>query len=170
MDTRNPAPHTAGRRNRLRRWLYRDGRPHLLARLMNRITALQFSTGVLAPRHWVTLEVAGRRSGRLASCPVVVASYQGERYLVSMLGENASWVRNVRAAGGRAVLRHGGREAVRLEEVDAGARAPILKRYLAVAPGARAHVPVEPTAPLEAFERIAARFPVFHVAPDRPGR
>ncbi|OLT01354.1 hypothetical protein BJF90_32370 [Pseudonocardia sp. CNS-004] len=40
------------------------------------------------------------------------------------------------------MLRHGRREAVRLLEVDAGARAPILRRYLAVAPGARAHLPV----------------------------
>jgi hypothetical protein len=56
---------------------------------------------------------------------VVVADYEGERYHVAMLGQEANWVKNVRAGGGRAVLRHGRREAVRLEEVDAGARAPI---------------------------------------------
>ncbi|HEY5990269.1 MAG TPA: hypothetical protein VIV12_28370 [Streptosporangiaceae bacterium] len=73
--------------------------------------------------------------------PVVVADYGGERYLVATLGQKADWVRNIRAAGGRVVLRHGRREAVRLEEVDPAARAPILRRYLAVAPGARAHLP-----------------------------
>ena len=31
----------------------------------------------------------------------------GERYLVSMLGNDAAWVRNLRAADGSAVLRHG---------------------------------------------------------------
>lgn len=54
-----------------------------------------------------------------------------------MLGEDANWVRNVRAAGGRAVLRHGRREAVMLEDVEPAQRAPVLRRYLAVAPGAR---------------------------------
>jgi hypothetical protein len=70
---------------------------------------------------------------------VVVADHEGERYLVAMLGEGVNWVSNVRASGGQAVLRHAGREAVRLEEVDPGDRAPILKRYLQLAPGARGH-------------------------------
>lgn len=95
--------------------------------------------------------------------PVVIADYEGERYLVSMLGENANWVRNVRAAGGVAVLRHGGRKAVRLEEVPVDARPAILRRYLAVAPGARPHIPVDRHAPLEEFERIALQVPVFRI-------
>jgi hypothetical protein len=94
----------------------------------------------------------------------MVADYQGERYLVAMLGEGTNWVSNVRAAAGRAVLRHGPREAVRLEEVDPRARAPILRRYLQVAPGARPHIPVDRRAPLAEFERIAALYPVFHVS------
>ncbi|MCP6291665.1 hypothetical protein NL468_28735, partial [Klebsiella pneumoniae] len=90
----------------------------------------------------------------------VLTRHDGERYPVSMLGEGTNWVRNVRAAGGRAVLRHGHREDVVLEEVDPGVRAPILKRYLALAPGARAHIPVDRHAPLSQFEEIATRFPV----------
>jgi hypothetical protein len=111
----------------------------------------------------VTLEVPGRRTGRLISAPLVVADYEGERYLVAMLGQDANWVRNVRAADGRAVLRHGRRETVRLDEVDPGARAPILRRYLAVAPGARAHLPINRRAPLEEFDRIAPQIPVFRI-------
>jgi hypothetical protein len=61
-----------------------------------------------------------------------------------MLGANVNWVRNLKAAGGHAVLRHGRREHVRLEEVEPGARAPILRRYLEVAPGARPHIPGRP--------------------------
>jgi hypothetical protein len=110
--------------------------------------------------------VRGRRTGRATSFPVVVADYQGERYLVAMLGEGVNWVANVRAAGGQAVLRHGRREAVRLEEVDPAARAPILQRYLQVAPGARSHVPVDWRAPLAEFERIASQYPVFRVRVD----
>ena len=149
---------------RPKRWMYRGGHPGALARAMNRASALQFSVGHLAPKRAVTMEVAGRRSGRVLSFPVVVADYHNERYLVSMLGKDANWVRNVRAAGGRVVLRHGGREAVRLEEVDAGARAPILRRYLEVAPGARPHIPVDRRAPLEEFERIAEEYPVFRIS------
>jgi hypothetical protein len=154
--------------HRIDRWLYRGGRPGRLARVMNRQSALAASAG-LAPRRMVTLEVPGRRTGRRISLPLVVADYEGERYLVSMLGPDANWVRNVRAADGRAVLRHGRREAVRLEEVEVGDRAPVLRRYLALAPGARPHLPVDRRAPLEEFTRIADRVPVFRVRPDRPG-
>jgi deazaflavin-dependent oxidoreductase (nitroreductase family) len=121
-----------------------------------------FETGIW-PQRATVLEVRGRRSDRAISFPVVIADYEGERYLVSMLGENANWVRNVRAAGGVAVLRHGGRRAVRLEEVPADARPAILRRYRAVAPGARPHIPVDRHAPLEEFERIALQVPVFRI-------
>jgi hypothetical protein len=157
--------------HRFDRWLYRGGRPNRLALVMNRISAIHFATGLLARSNWVTLEVPGRRTGRIISFPLVVADYQGERYLVSMLGENANWVRNVHAAGGRVTLLHGRREAVQLEEVEVGARAPILRRYLDLAPGGRAHVPVDRHAPLAEFDRIAGQFPVFriNVAPSQPG-
>jgi deazaflavin-dependent oxidoreductase (nitroreductase family) len=152
--------------HRLQRWMYRSGRPNRLARVLNATLAVPFAHGILVSRRWATLEVTGRRSGRTVSAPVVVADWQGERYLVSMLGQRANWVRNVRAAGGRAVLRRRGREAVRLEEVDPSERAPILRRYLQLAPGARPHIPVDRRAPLAEFERIADRYPVFRVVPD----
>ena len=160
-------PRSARWLHRFDRWMYRSGQPNPVARVLNRISAIQFSTGFLAPSHWVTLEVLGRRSGRVISFPLVVADYEGERYLVAMLGQNTNWVHNVRAARGRAVLRHRGRQAVRLEEVSPGARAPILRRYLALAPGARAHFPVDRHAPLEEFDRIGAQFPVFRITADR---
>ena len=84
-----------------------------------------------------------------------------------MLGDNSQWVRNVRASGGKAVLRSGGREEVRLVEISASERAPILKAYLQVAPAARPHVPVDVDAPLEEFEKIAAAFPVFRLFSNR---
>jgi hypothetical protein len=152
-----------------KRWLYRTGRPGALARVANRISAAQFSAGILSPARAVTLEVPGRRTGRLISFPVVVAEYEGGRYLMSMLGNDANWVRNVRAAGGRAVLRRGGREQVYLAEVEPGERGPILRRYLAAAPGARPHLPVDRRAPLAEFERIADHYPVFRIIPAAPG-
>jgi len=152
----------------LKRWVC-GGRPRSLARVMNRVSEIQFSAGLLSPKRAMALEVPGRRTGRIISFPIVVADYQGERYLVSMLGDDANWVRNVRAAGGRAVLRRRHRQDVELEEVDRDARAPILRRYLAVAPGARPHLPIDRRASLEEFERIAAEFPVFRVCVDPSG-
>lgn len=152
---------------RAERWLYPGSRPNGLARLLTRGWAIVHGTGLL-PRRFVTLEVPGRRTGRTLSFPLVVADYQGERYLVSMLGERSSWLRNVRAAGGRAVLRHGRREAVRLEEVDPDARAPIVRRYLSLAVGPRAFIPVDCKASLEAFQKVAPQVPVLHVRSERP--
>jgi hypothetical protein len=115
----------------------------------------------IAPNYFVTLEVVGRKSGKIVSFPLVLVVIKGERYLVSMLGDNTNWVRNVRAAGGKATLRHGVTEKVHLQEIAVEQRAPIIKAYLKVAPGARPHIPVGKDAPLEAFEQIAAQFPVF---------
>jgi hypothetical protein len=93
----------------------------------------------------------------------VIAEYEGQRYLVAMLGEESNWSRNVRATGGQAALTHRRREHVVLEEIDPSLRAPILQSYLEAAPGARAHFPVDRHAPLEQFERIAGQYPVFRI-------
>jgi deazaflavin-dependent oxidoreductase (nitroreductase family) len=152
-------------RGDFKRWLYRGQRPNGLARVLNRAWAALGAWGIAA-NYVVTLEVKGRQSGRPISLPLVLAVVEGQRYLVSMLGENVAWVRNVRAAGGKAVLRHGRREEVRLEEVPADQRATLLKAYLERAPGARPHVPVDKDAPLSEFEKTAATIPVFRVLSD----
>jgi len=132
--------------------------------VLNRWSAAVHSLGI-APNYLVTLEVPGRRSGRTIRLQLVMVVVEGERYLVSMLGENVHWVENIRAAGGNATLRHGRREAVRLEEVPADRRAPVLKAYVKRAPGARPRVLVQKDAPLAEFERAAPQFPVFRVIP-----
>jgi len=148
-----------------KRRLYPNGRPGALAGALNRMQATVHAIGIW-PSRLMTMEVPGRRTGRTVSFPVVAADYGGDRYFVAMLGEHSNWVRNVRAANGRVVLRHGRREQVRLVEVEVGARAPILRRYLECAPGARPHIPVDVHAPLAEFEQIAPQFPVFRVADD----
>lgn len=145
------------------RWMYERGRPNRLAAFLNRAWAWVGRMGVW--RRLVTLQVRGRSSGRLISFPLIVADYQGERYLVAMLGAKANWVANVRAAGGLAVLRHGRTELVQLEEVDPAARAPIIRRHLEVAPAARSFVPVDRRAPLAEFDAIAGQFPVYRIRP-----
>ncbi len=138
-------------------------RPMKLTQVMNRFVSWVASLG-LTSTDTVTLEVKGRRSGRVRSNPVTWVEHDGERYLVSPRGE-AEWVRNVRAAGGEAEIRRRGRERVRLEEVPAEERAPIIQAYLAkTARATRQHFGIDPKAELGEFEAIAARHPVFRIA------
>ena len=148
----------------LAKWLYRGGRPNRVASIMNRFSAAVHALGI-APNYLVTLEVRGRRSGRMISLPLVMVTIEGERYLVSMLGAEVDWVRNVKAAGGDVTLRHGRREEVHLEEVVANRRALVLKTYLKRAPGARPHLPIHKDAALSDFEQVSSQVPVFRVLP-----
>jgi deazaflavin-dependent oxidoreductase (nitroreductase family) len=151
---------------RVRQWLYRGQRPNWITKILNRAWAIVASRNATSSG-LVALEVVGRKSGRIVSFPLVMVIVDGQRYLVSMLGDNVQWVRNVRASGGKAVLRSGGREDIQLEEIPADQRAPILKAYLQIATGARPHVPVDKDAPLAEFEKIATTFPVFRLASNR---
>lgn len=147
---------------RFTRWMYRGGRPNALAKFLNRMSAWTNNLG-LTSRWMVTLEVTGRKSGKTVSLPLVMVTINGERYLVSMLGGETQWIKNLRAANGHAVVSTGRREPVILEDVPVEQRAPIIKEYLKHAPGARPHIPVDQGAPLAEFERIAPDYPVFRV-------
>jgi hypothetical protein len=94
---------------------------------------------------------------------VVVATVEGRRYLVSMLGPESNWVKNVEAADGTAILRHGLPESIRLVGVPPAERAPILREYVRVATSGRRHFPVAVGAPLSEFEAIAERYPVYRI-------
>lgn len=145
--------------------MYQGGRADPLARRLSLLWSVVLSAGLL-PRCWVALEVLGLRSGEIRRFPLGMADMGREWYLVSMLGENCNWVRNVRAADGRAVIHRRSRVPCRLIEVPVEERAPIIKRYLTKVPGGRPHIPVDRHAPLAEFRAIAARYPVFHVVPD----
>jgi deazaflavin-dependent oxidoreductase (nitroreductase family) len=146
------------------RLFYRGWRPTHLGRIINRLAAWWSSTGRSATFQQ-TLEVPGRTSGKLRSTPVAIAAVDGRRYLVSILGAESEWVKNVVAADGLAVLRHGGRERVRLVAVPPEERPPVLREYVRVAQSGRRHFPLEPDAPVSDFAAIAARYPVFRICP-----
>lgn len=147
------------------RAMYPGGRADRTARRFARLWAVVFGLGLL-PRRWVTLEVVGRRSGRVVRFPLGMADRDGQSYLVPMLGEHCNWVQNVRAADGRAVLRRRRAIACRLVELPVDERPPILKSFLEQVPGARPHIPVDRRAPVADFAAIASRYPVFRVVPD----
>ncbi len=139
-------------------------KPSALTRMSNKALGWLASIG-LTPAHMVTIEVKGRRSGHARSTVVNVVEYEGERYLVSPRGES-EWVRNVRAAGSEAVIRHRGRTKVKLLEIGATERAPIVKKYLKEnALATKTHFGIGPDAPLEEFQRIAELHPVFRIVP-----
>ena len=130
----------------------------------------------LTPSRWpgsacgtVILEVRGRRSGALRSLLVTWVEHQGGRYLVTMPGREPEWVRNMRAAGGAVTLRHGNhRDPVRLQELPASERAPVLQawyRFTSLSANPRRHFRLGRSAGIEEFERIAAAHPVFRVVP-----
>lgn len=145
------------------RAMYAGGRGNAAARRFSRFWSAAHASGLL-PRRWWTLEVPGRRTGRPTRFPLVAVDHDGAWYLVSMLGQNCNWVHNVRAAGGAAtIVRRRHRRPVRLVDVPVRERAPILRRYLALAPGGRPHIPVDRRAPLTEFAAVADRYPVFRV-------
>lgn len=156
----SPSATTVNRAQRLRA-LYPGGKPSPEAKAIHR----RFAAGPI-PRivpFAAVLVIRGRRSGKTIQVPLVIVRYRGSWYLVSMFGEASNWVKNLRAVNGDAVLIHGRRRAVRLIDVPAAVRAPIIKRYLLFAVGARPHMPVGWNEPLAAFEAVAAKYPVFLV-------
>jgi len=146
------------------RLFYRGWRPTRLGRWVNAVQCWYSGLG-LPPHFQVALEVRGRRSGRARAKAVVVATVDGERYLVSMLGRHSDWVSNVEAAQGSAVIRHGRRRQVHLVPVPTGQRAPVLREYVRLATSGRQHFPVGPGAPLSEFESIAEVYPVYRIDP-----
>ena len=151
------------------RFYYRNWRPTLFGRLWTRVWAWATSLGLL-PDTLVTLLVPERSSGRLIGHVLVPVVYEGERYLVSMLGDSSNWVVDQRATGGNAFLKRGRTEAVMLVEVPPEQRPPILKAWCQIATSGRQHLPVVHDAPLPEFAAIAADYPVFRIDPARVGR
>jgi len=78
-------------------WFYKNGKATALGQAFSGFWAAWASLG-LRPRRQVGLEVKGRTTGDAHTIALVVANFEGEEYLVSMLGQ-CEWVRNARAAG-----------------------------------------------------------------------
>ena len=146
------------------RYFYRDWRPTRLGRIWSRMYAWVAGLG-LTPPVLTTLQVRDHDTDRLESTVLVAANYQGQRYLVSMLGNGSGWVRNIRASNGQALIKRGPATKVNLTEIPTERRAPILKAWCQVATSGRKHLPIAPDAPVTAFEVIASDYPVFRIDP-----
>lgn len=128
-------------------------------------------TGLGLTRRTVTLEVHGRRSGEPRRVSLSITKYNNNRYLVALYGQ-ASWVKNVRAAQGKAVLISGERHSVNLIEIPLEDRAPVLLAYVqkrafshSGEDASRLFFGLGPNPSLAEMEAIAGRYPVFLIRP-----
>jgi deazaflavin-dependent oxidoreductase (nitroreductase family) len=125
------------------------------------------------------LTVPGRRTGRPVHVPLVVFSDGGNRYLVASYGI-VNWVRNLRAADGRAELRRGhSTEKITTVELPPEQAGPILRISLQNGPPGiprpivrifrrffvLPYLDVDLNSPVDDFVRSAVNHPVFRVQP-----
>ena len=139
-------------------------KPGAIDRIFGRTLAFLVWIG-LVHGHFYVLEVRGRRSGRTISLPVDPLDLDGQRYLVCARG-NSNWVRNARAAGEVVLVRALVRRRYTARELPPDIRLPILKAYLDRFAGeVQRFFPVPKGSAVEAFNDLAARYPVFVLQP-----
>jgi deazaflavin-dependent oxidoreductase (nitroreductase family) len=119
----------------------------------------------IGTQHVIT--VVGRKSGVPRSTPVSVVTLGDSRYVVS--GRGIAWVENARAAGWAQLERSRRRERVRLVELPAADRGPVLRAFWAQVPHGRPFIArilgLAPDADADAFEAAAPVCPVFRLEP-----
>src|SRR5262244_183254 len=139
-------------------------RPSAVERILGRGLVFFVRIGVVRG-HFYVLEVLGRKSGKTISLPVDPLDLNGQRYLVCARG-NSNWVRNARAAGEITLVRALRRRRYAARELPADLRPPILKAYLdRFASEVRRFFPVPKGSPVEVFNDLAPRYPVFALQP-----
>ena len=137
-------------------------RPRTIERVFGHMLAWLVRLGVVRG-HFYVLEVRGRKSGRTIALPVDVLDLEARRYLVCARG-NSNWVRNARAAGEVVLVRAMHRQHYAVREVPIAMRPLLLKAYLdRYAREVQRFFPVAKGSPIEAFQDLAPRYPVFEL-------
>jgi deazaflavin-dependent oxidoreductase (nitroreductase family) len=114
------------------------------------------------------LLVRGRKSGRLYEVPVRVAAQDGQRYILSMLGET-QWARNLQAVTVAQLIVGKTVEPIRAHEIAGEEKAAFLTWYCQhpqFEPRARYALKVDTKhlTPAE-VDRVARLYPVFRLEP-----
>ena len=139
-------------------------KPGAVERIFGRLLTFFVWIG-LVRGHFYVLEVRGRKSGRTLTLPVDPIEFEGRRYLVCARG-NSNWARNARIAGEVVLVRAMRRRRYAVRELPPGMRSPILKAYLDRFAGeVQRFFPVPKGSPVEAFNDLAPRYPVFELQP-----
>jgi deazaflavin-dependent oxidoreductase (nitroreductase family) len=140
-------------------------KPAAIDRFFNRAFGLLIRLGVGLSHNYL-LEVRGRKTGRTYSTPVNLLEHGGKKYLAPR--GYTQWVRNVIASGEASLARGPKREEVFLRPVTDEAKPDILKDYLdRYSKTVRRYFPVQAGSPVEPFEPLASRYPVFEVISKR---
>jgi deazaflavin-dependent oxidoreductase (nitroreductase family) len=132
-----------------------------IIRFANQIAILTMKIGI-APKYQYLLGVRGRKSGHIYSTPVYLVEEEDKRWLVSPYG-NVAWVLNARVAGQITLTKNARNELLNITELSAAESAPILKKYLALAPITQPYFDAKPNSPVESFLLEASRHPVFRL-------
>jgi len=137
----------------------------------NRLGVLLTSIG-LGPRDAVTLAINGRRTGKLRRIPILKTEVDGTDYLVSLSGES-QWVRNLRAAEGRARITRRRRRNATIVELPEADRPAIINAYLqaardrssvsSYAKQTKFYFGIEPDHSLGDIAAITPHYPVFRI-------
>jgi deazaflavin-dependent oxidoreductase (nitroreductase family) len=151
-------------------------RVNAFMRINNSVTTTLLRLGI---KMWSfsLLTVRGRKSGKLIVTPVAIFVQDQQRYLIASYGI-VNWVRNLRAAGGKATLTRGRHsETIHASELEPAAAALVLREALRSGPPgipaaifrlyrARLVLPylnVTENSALADFEREVLTHPVFLV-------
>ena len=143
---------------------YRHG---IARRGANAFVARFIRLGVV-PRSAYLLTTRGRKSGQPRTNPVQIVRHDGHRWLVAPYG-TVSWVHNARASGTVTLSRGGTSDEFSVVEVEPRLAAPVLKRYVALAPVVLPYFEAGIASPVEAYEAEAAMHPVFLLTPKGGG-
>jgi deazaflavin-dependent oxidoreductase (nitroreductase family) len=153
-------------------------RVNLFVRANNAVMRSLIRTGIRIGT-FAVLTVPGRRTGRPMTVPLVVFPYRGNDYLVASYGV-VNWVRNLRAADGRAQLRRGREtETIIATELPSEQAGPILRFSLRSGPPGiprpivhifrrffvLPYLDVDMDSPDDEFVRSAQNHPVFRLRP-----
>lgn len=138
-------------------------RVNAFVRISNAITSFLLRLGVNIG-NMALLTVRGRKSGKPITTPIAIVVHEGKRYLVAAFGV-VSWVRNLRAAGGKATITRGRRtEKIHAIELPPEAAALIFREAVRAGGGGafvRQYQNVTADSSLEEFEREVLTRPVF---------
>lgn len=137
-------------------------------RMFNGLLKRTLKVGV-GPPQITLMATQGRRSGKIHVTPMTPIEMEGARWLVSPYGIR-DWVKNVRANPRVQLMRGGKREDLEVEEVHGSQAARVLKQYVNDLTITQPYVDAAPDAPVEAFEKIVDRHPVFRLIDPRFAR
>jgi hypothetical protein len=132
-------------------------------------SAIPWFTSLGITSRTVTLEVRGRTTGRPIRVSLSRTIYAGDHHFVSLGGE-ASWVKNVRASAGKAIIISRKRIPVHLQEIPLQDRAPVLLAYVQTrafthsgAQASKHFFGLAPNPSLQEMAQIAGRYVVFRI-------